>query len=122
MRSTTVEKPLRDRLKAKIADHLLEGPEIGFLVDLLKNCIVFLGIFLIAITLHFFVHKLEEYHYPIYLIFPLWLLENLMYFGDILWFGCFIVVSTYTQIVKLFKSISTRQTDKIDVENRAKPL
>src|SRR3954449_4052854 len=79
--------------------YLIKGPELEFLVDLLKNSVVFLGILLIAAALSSAVEWVEQRHYPWLVINSLWLVENLLFIGDIIWFSCKVVVSTISETI-----------------------
>jgi hypothetical protein len=86
-----------------IQNCIVEGPELEFLVDLLKNSMVFLGILLIAAVLNSAVEWVEKLHYPWLIVNGLWLVENLLFVGDILWFSCKIVMTTVDQINVIFR-------------------
>ena len=98
----------RSSLVSTIRSYLLKGPEIKFLVDLVKNSIVFIGILSIAAGLNSTVEWVEHNHYPWYITDGLWFVEILLFIGDIVWFSCKIVITTYSETVGIFTRYGIR--------------
>jgi hypothetical protein len=92
-----------DSLKSEIYKYFINGPELEFLVDLVKNFIIFVIIFIIAIGLHAIVSWSSENKYPWFIVNGLWLIENILFAGDIIWFGCKIAVSTIIETIRIFR-------------------
>jgi hypothetical protein len=85
-----------------IKSYLMKGPELEFFVGLLKKSVIFLGILLIAAGLHTTVDWVHHNNYPPYIVWGLWILENLLFVGDMVWFACNVIVSTVRETLSIF--------------------
>ncbi len=89
-------------LKA-IEAYFIKGPELEFMIDLIKKSIVFLGILCVAAGLNQAVERLSETTASVIYIDGLWLVENLLFTADILGFSCYIIVSTLKATLQVFQ-------------------
>jgi hypothetical protein len=87
-----------------------EGPELVFIIDLVKKALVFFVLLFVAVLCNLGVNLLNNLRIHWVIVNGLFAVEIALFLGDAVWFVSVVSISTYSQISSTLKAAKSRST------------